>query len=369
MNIEELKQAIEEATIGLYDKDELLNLIQEASKELENLEAERDKVKASLESMEEQYELAGDDKKRIKEIADEYGFEYDIKARHGELMMLCKEYEDGIKSLQQELGDYRNFNKRRCFENIRFLLKEKTDVKIGQIEKEAGVSLGYMSRMEKPGNSSEPSAEFIVTAAKMLGVSLDLLALTDMAAMNPTEKYLATLMEKLNKDTIADKLEWHRDSADSLNRMETDMNGNIEHPLFSMETFYEETEMEYPEEVTRIVFTSHTFDCHTYINGECFRLNMKGDSTLYLMDISKSVHRVNDPNAYAKEIWINTPGVGTQFLTSNRDVSQLSELVEILFDTVKRGSKHPKIKKNIKSVLDAFIDHDDLGEDDNLPFY
>ena len=262
-----------------------------------------------------------------------------------------------------------NVNKRRCFENIRFLLKEKTDVKIGQIEKEAGVSLGYMSRMEKPGNSSEPSAEFIVTAAKMLGVSLDLLALTDMAVMNPTEKYLATLMEKLNKDTIADKLEWHRDSADSLNRMETDMNGNIEHPLFSMETFYEETEMEYPEEVTRIVFTSHTFDCHTYINGECFRLNMKGDSTLYLMDISKSVHRVNDPNAYAKEIWINTPGVGTQFLTSNRDVSQLSELVEILFDTVKRGSKHPKIKKNIKSVLDAFIDHDDLGEDDNLPFY
>ena len=30
MNIEELKQAIEEVTIGLYDKDELLNLIQEA---------------------------------------------------------------------------------------------------------------------------------------------------------------------------------------------------------------------------------------------------------------------------------------------------------------------------------------------------
>ena len=35
MNIEELKHAIEEATIGLYDKDELLNLIQEASKKLE----------------------------------------------------------------------------------------------------------------------------------------------------------------------------------------------------------------------------------------------------------------------------------------------------------------------------------------------
>lgn len=35
MNIEELKHVIEEATVGLYDKDELLNLIQEAAKKLE----------------------------------------------------------------------------------------------------------------------------------------------------------------------------------------------------------------------------------------------------------------------------------------------------------------------------------------------
>lgn len=35
VNIEELKHVIEEATVGLYDKDELLNLIQEAAKKLE----------------------------------------------------------------------------------------------------------------------------------------------------------------------------------------------------------------------------------------------------------------------------------------------------------------------------------------------
>ncbi len=369
MNIDEFKKTVELASLGLCEKEELLSMIDAASKELERVETECQKVKDSLDVVKEQNELAGEDPVRLREIADDYGLEYEIETHYDELEATRKEYAEGMETLQQALNDYRSFNKRRCFENIRFLLKEKSDVKIGQIEKEAGVSLGYMSRMEKPGNTSEPSAEFIVTAARMLDVSLDVLLLTDMAAMNPTEKYLATLMQKLNKDTIDDKLEWHRDSADSLNRMEPDMNGYVEHPLFGMESFYEQGETDYPDLVERVVFTSHAFDCHTAIHGDCFSLSMKGKSTLYLMDISKSVYRTNDPDAYAKEIWIFTPGVGAQFLTSNRDISQLSELVELLFDTVKKGAKHPKIKKDIKSVLDAFLIDDDLGEDDDdMPF-
>ena len=369
MNIDKFKKIVELASLGLCEKEELLSTIDVASKELEQVETECQKVKDSLDAVKEQNELAGEDPGRLREIADDYGLEHEIETHYEELESARKEYAEGIETLQQALNDYRSFNKHRCFENIRFLLKEKSDVKIGQIEKEAGVSLGYMSRMEKPGNTSEPSAEFIVTAAKMLGTSLDVLLFIDMTAMNPTEKYLAKLMEKLNQDTIADKLEWHRDSADSLNRMEPDMNGYVEHPLFSIETFYEEGIGDYPNKVTRIIFTSHTYDCHTAISGDCFSLKMKGDSTLYLMDICKSVYHTGDLGVFAKEIWINTPGVGAQFLTSNRDISQLAELVDLLFDTVAKGSTHPKIKKDIKSVLDAFLLDDDLGEDDDdMPF-
>lgn len=364
MDINKLKKAVELASLGLCEKEELLSTIDITYKELEQIETERQKVKDRLDTVKKQNELAGEDQVRLREIADDYGLEYEMETRCAELESVGKEYEEAIEKLQQALNNCSSFNKYRCFNNIRFLLKEKNDVKIGQIEKEAGVSLGYMSRMEKPENTSEPSVEFIVTAARMLNVSLDVLLFTDMAAMNPTEKYLAKLMQKLNKDTIEDKLEWHRHSADSLNRMETDMNGYVEHPLFDMESFYEQGETEYPTLVERVVFTSHTFDCHTTIHDDCFSLSMKGKSTLYLMDISESVYRINDPNAFAKEIWIFTPGVGTQFLTSNRDISQLAELVELLFDTVKKGAKHPKIKKDIKSVLDAFLIDDDLGEDD-----
>lgn len=147
------------------------------------------------------------------------------------------------------------------------------------------------------------------------------------------------------------------------------MNGYVEHPLFSIETFYEEGIGDYPNKVTRIIFTSHTYDCHTAISGDCFSLKMKGDSTLYLMDICKSVYHTGDLGVFAKKNMVNTPGVGAQFLSSNRDISQLAELVDLLFDTVAKGSTHPKIKKDIKSVLDAFLLDDDLGEDDDdMPF-
>lgn len=344
MDEKQFNEIAEMSDIGLNEKDDIVAALEYGS-------AKATKLQGELSKLEESPKVTEDKEARKKLAA--------VKKQY-------KELEQKLTTLQEELSNYKNFNKRRCFENIRFLLKEKSAVKIGQIEKEAGVSLGYMSRLEKADNTAEPSAEFIVTAAKMLGVSLDRLLLTDMTSMSPTEEYLAGFLEKLNTDTIADKLEWNRESKDSLDRLETDINGNCAHPLFEYETFMEEGEGDYPDKVSRLVFTSHNFDVHTAISGDCFNLRMKNNSTLYLMDISKSVVlRVGDPDAYAKEIWICTPGDGNYYLASNKDCGQLAPLIEALFNTVKTEMQHPKIKKGVKSVLDAFIENDDLGENDS----
>lgn len=122
-------------------------------------------------------------------------------------------------------------------------------------------------KIGKKDEYNRASLEFLLTASQMLKVSLDVLTSVDLTALNPTEKYLVTFIQKLNQDTIDDKLEWNRESADSLNRMDGNMNGYPEHPLFSLETFFEESECEYPNEVTRIVFVSNSYDCNTYIVG------------------------------------------------------------------------------------------------------
>lgn len=312
-----------------------------------------------------------------RKLADEMGISEVDKQRM--LLEAAQAHESLIEleliqtALESKLREFDNsttnkkFNKYLCFSNIRELLKN-SDVKIGQIEKEAGCQPGYMSRLEKPNSSSEPSIEFLVTAAKMLNVSLDVLLSVDMTELTSTEKYLVSFLEKLQKDTIADKLEWIRESADSLNRLETDINGYTGHPLFSFETFTEMGELEYPETVERVTFVSNSFDCRTYIKGDCFNLKMKDGSVLYLMDISKSVYKLIDTDAFAKEIWMFTPGVGKHFIMSNKDVPQLADLVNLLFETVNNCMKHPKIKKEVKFVIDAFL-NGDLGQNDSeLPF-
>lgn len=260
------------------------------------------------------------------------------------------------------------FNKKLMFDNISFMLKE-FGKKIGELEIEAGVSPGYISRTTKD-ESGKPGIDFIIKVADALNTSVDTLLNVDLTSLTPTERYLISFLEKLKKDTVSDKLEWNRQSADSLNRMECDHNGNVWHPLFSYETFFEETECEYPDEVSRVVFTSHQFDCHTYIDDECFSLSLKNGAVLYLMAISKSVHKVNDVSAFAKEIWMYKPSEGSHFLCSNRDPLEIGTLVDDLYRTVKEYSQHPKIKKGLQSVIDAYM-NDDFEDDDldnDLPF-
>ena len=261
------------------------------------------------------------------------------------------------------------FNKKILFDNIAFMLK-KTGKKIGELESEAGVSPGYISRASKEGGA-KPGIDFILKAADALNVSIDTLLRVDMSRLTPTEQYLISFLEKLTKDTLDDKLDWKRESAGYLNeRLEADKNGYCDHPLFSLETFMEEGETKYPEEVTGIVFISRSFDVHTYIEDDCFNLRMKNGTVLYIMNISKSVYREEDADAHAKEMWMCPRRGEKQFLCSTKDATEIGSLVESLYAAVSEFTKQPKMNKDIKAVIDAFMD-DDMEDDedpDALPF-
>ncbi|MEF9839806.1 MAG: hypothetical protein RR791_02485, partial [Lachnospiraceae bacterium] len=351
-----LKGFIALAQIGISKKEEIQEKIEALEKRVDDINSEMGDIQVGIEA----YDDFGDkhDTSRLREIADAYGLQPELQERYEKLNKERNRLSSFLTDLEGALENYKNFDKSICFSNIRFLLKEKPDIKIGQIEKEASVRLGYTARLEKPDNTSEPSIEFVVSAAKMLEVSLDTLLMVDLTGLTPTEEYLVSFIDKLKSDTIADKLEWNKETADSLNRPECDMNGYPEHPLLSHETFFEESECDYPEEVERIVFVSNAYGPKTYINDDCFNLRLKNGSYLYLMDISKSVHRVNDPLAFAKEIWMYKPGVGAQFLIGTRDGSAIAQLAESLYEVVNERNKHPKIKKELKAVIDAFMADD-----------
>jgi hypothetical protein len=294
-----------------------------------------------------------------------------INEKITELDLIRAALENRLEEAEQ-IEANKKFDKYRTFSNIRELLKT-SDVKIGQIEKEAGCQPGYMSRLDKPSNASEPSVEFLTTAAKMLNVSLDVLVLKDLVSLTPTEKYIISVMEKLQRDTIADKLEWKKEGAEYLNNLDCDINGYVDHPLFEYHEFYEEGEGCYPDLVNRITMDSDSFGYATFISGDCYNLKLKNNSILYLMDVSKTVYKVGDADAKAEEIWLYKPRVGVNFLVGSKSL-QCGDLVHILFETVRESMRHPQIKKDIKSVLDAFMnddfddDDDDDDDDDEMPF-
>lgn len=260
----------------------------------------------------------------------------------------------------------KEFNKQLMLDNIYYLLK-KYEKKIGELETEAGVSPGYISRISKEDNA-KPGIEFIIKVADLLNISVDTLLNINFTEITPTEKYLVSFLEKLNEDTLEHKLDWDKESANQLNRVEADRNGNPYHPLLSLETFYEESGCEYPNEVSRIVFVSESFGCETYINGDCFNLSLKNGSILYLMNVSESTHQMDDTDIYAKEIWMYTPTVGKNYLCGNKDESQLAVLVDKLYTTVSERMKYPKINAGIKYIIDSFMNGDMSDDEEDLPF-
>lgn len=264
------------------------------------------------------------------------------------------------------------FNPQILFKNIDFLIKNENR-KIGEVEKEAGVSAGYISRTSKDGGG-KPGIEFIMNIANVLHVSIDTLLNVDISSLTTTEQYLLSFLEKLEQDTRRDLLSWERFSATSLMNMSPDENGNVPHPLFAYRTFYEVGESEYPEEVSRVVFSSHTFDVHTCIHDDCYELQMKNGAQLHIMNISKSIYHLNDPRAFAKEIWMSMPGEKPQYLCSNYDDSKLANVIDHLYVAVKDNCKHPKIKKDFRDIIDSFMKGDNKNDfkynryDEESPF-
>ncbi len=115
------------------------------------------------------------------------------------------------------------FDKSICLSNIRYLISTSS-VKIGDIEDAAGVSRGYMSRLEKNNNTSTPSIEFVVAAAKKLNVSVDSLLYSDFSQLNNTDLYILKFIEKLSRETATHNLKWISEGVSTMNACFRDFN-------------------------------------------------------------------------------------------------------------------------------------------------
>ena len=141
------------------------------------------------------------------------------------------ELEKELKEIEETLETEKSFKSARFLKNFRIYLG-KSNVKLGDIEREAGVTAGYVSRLESGKISADPSVEFVLTAAKMLGLSVEQLVNEEYVELSPTEEYISKVLSTMITDTKQDVLVWYTETQMELMCIGADSQGDTEHHLF-----------------------------------------------------------------------------------------------------------------------------------------
>ena len=214
------------------------------------------------------------------------------------------------------------FDKQICLNNIRYLLNTHPDIKIGQIERDAGVGLGYMSRLLKADNTTDPSIEFVMTAAKAFSINIDCLLTKDLTGATATEMYLISFASKLIKDTEEDKLCWDRAA-------------------------------QLPKNINHIAAEYAIKNGASGSIGitDCWQVSLTEEVKLYLVDICY-MEMFNSESLY-KQLFIHKSTIDS-LMTSNYE-GACGELVGKLYDSIIKQSKHPRIDSEYMRIIDEYL--------------
>ncbi len=258
-------------------------------------------------------------------------------------------------------------DKSTLFDNITFLLG-KTGKKIGEFEKEVGVSVGYISR-KAPGDGTKIKLDFVVNAARTLGVTIDMLLSVKLSELSATEKYLVTFIDKLTKDTLDNHLisHWELETPSYLlDEVTADSNGFCNHPLAVATNRTVNEDHGYPYVTYDIAWPSKAYGLYSTISGNWLKLELGDKGVLYLIQVTDSECDPTEKDAVAKELWLVTGQdecSENHFLCNNQGHKEIARVIDNLYLTAFEATKTPVIQDEAKNIIDAY-----MRDDFSIPF-
>lgn len=309
--------------------------------ELNSLSRKRMFMENTLQELESTRERKDISVKEKQEVDEHYSR---IKTEYEDLVSSQAALQAEINGLHYIIDHKKNFNKLRVFKNIRELLKIK-NIKLGQLEKDAGTQPGYMSRLEREGNTSDPSIEFIVTAAKTLEVSLDTLINGSVGEVSPTEIYLLKFMSGLIDDTRDDTLNWKKESKALLENVYPSDFGCASHPLFSVQQ-----SDPYEYRTSSIYYDSRFFPFDEIkVDGDCYVTELPGTETeAYLMKCRKE-----DADSFY-ELYLIKGGINP-VCCSIQCCEEVADMMDSLYKEIGLASKHVHLDKNTQEIISQYL--------------
>lgn len=358
MDDKEIQLLLHKVSLGYCTKEELMD----AKERIESAVEDKNSECADYEQVIQKMNLEGKDSKNpdeVKKAMESCGVEIVSQDK----IMDEKRQRDRLAKylmfITDTLDKYKTFNKYACFNNIRSLLKVNPDVKIGMIEKDAGVRLGYMSRLEKLDNSSEPTLEFVATAARMLGVSIDFLISANIDEVTPTEKYVLEFIKKVADDSKSGNLYWHREPNQKLNNP-TDLYsefGPAPHPLQSPD----DDSMDCNGNYRVASFFSRFYpEKAIQVTGNVYRSRLEdAESDMYILPCTINMDDNCVEGQACYEIYLVAPDKSVVPLCNTIMACDLiKSAVKDLYMQIEVLASHVNIDNKARSVIDAYLNKD-----------
>lgn len=112
------------------------------------------------------------------------------------------------------------FDKSIFLDNLDYMMK-RNEIKARDIEEEAGVSKGYISRLKKEGNASIPGVDFVLTVASLVGVSAEIISTIRLSECSENEQYYVNFLDRLIEKTGDKEIFWKKNTVRELkNKLE-----------------------------------------------------------------------------------------------------------------------------------------------------
>lgn len=243
------------------------------------------------------------------------------------------------------------FDKVRFFSNLYWLIKEKGK-KLGELEKAAGVSVGYFSRINKEGSNTIPTVEVVAALASELGVSMDTLVFGNFLEPTVTEEYLIDFLERLLQDTRKDAIIWEKEGKAYLsNKAVSNRDISSPHPLFSVSY---DGKREYQ-------FKSYYHDRRDDVSiiDDCYHVPLGEGNTAYLMCVGTSDDTSNSLGNQQREyeLYIVNKDLEVSGVchTQGQDKDVFWEHLQRLYDAAIEQCHHTQIAPEVRSIIDAYM--------------
>lgn len=252
------------------------------------------------------------------------------------------------------------FDKRRCMSAIYAIAKEK-GVKIGDLEKEANVSTGYLSKLNKEENTSSPSIELLYTVARVLGVTIDMLVHSEYEGLSSNEKYILKFLDKLVSDTLSGELQWEKETKKQLLNVECGYMGGepyTEHPLFEATVISVVGESGYPENthLESCYYSRFFSEGETKIAGDGFHANLcPADADIYIMKVENEESHMGI--GYDQfEVYLVNKGSVKPIGCSDFVCGEVSRQIQNLYKVIVDADSNLGVNDEVKGIIDLYME-------------